>query len=118
MKDISLPEACIAKLQSCTSLPSPPKVALQIMDVVKNPEIDIDDVVRILMLDPALSAKILRLANSALYSHEKKVATLQKAIMLIGLNGILSLALTFSLVNSLRRKQGVGLDHGNFGVVP
>lgn len=114
MKDLTLPEECITKLQTCTSLPSPPKVALQIMDVVKNPEIDIDDVVRILMLDPALSAKILRLANSALYSHEKKIATLQKAIMLIGLNGILSLALTFSLVNSLRRKQDVGLDHGRF----
>ena len=114
MKEISLSEECIAKLQSCTSLPSPPKVALQIMDLVKNPEIDIDDVVRILTLDPALSAKILRLANSALYSHEKKVATLQKAIMLIGLNGILSLALSFSLVSSLRRKQGVGLDHSKF----
>jgi HD-like signal output (HDOD) protein len=84
------------------------------MDLVQNSEIDIDDVVRILMLDPALSAKILRLANSALYSHEKKVGTLQKAIMLIGLNGILSLALTFSLANSLRRKQGVGLDHRKF----
>ena len=114
MKEISLSKKCIAKLQSCTSLPSPPKVALQIMDLVKNPEIDIDDVVRILTLDPALSAKILRLANSALYSHEKKVATLQKAIMLIGLNGILSLALSFSLVSSLRRKQGVGLDQGKF----
>ncbi len=66
MKEISLSEECIAKLQSCTSLPSPPKVALQLMDLVKNPEIDIDDVVRILTLDPALSAKILRLANSAL----------------------------------------------------
>ncbi len=114
MKDLSLPDECIAKLESCTSLPSPPKVALQIMDVVKNPEIDIDDVVRILTLDPALSAKILRLANSALYSHEKKVASLQKAIMLIGLNGILSLALSFSLVKSLRRQQDFGLDHGKF----
>jgi len=114
MKDLSLPEECIAKLQSCTSLPSPPKVALQIMEVAKNPEIEIDDVVHILTLDPALSVKILRLANSALYSHEKKVVTLQKAIMLIGLNGILSLALSFSLVNSLRRKQDIGLDHRKF----
>ena len=51
MKEISLSEECIAKLQSCTSLPSPPKVALQLMDLVKNPELDIDDVVRILTLD-------------------------------------------------------------------
>jgi len=114
MQQSSLSSKIIDKLQSCTSLPSPPKVALQIMEMVKNSEIDIDDVVRILMLDPALSTKILRIANSALYSHEKKVADLQKAIMVIGLNGILALALSFSLVNSLRRKQDVGLDHGKF----
>ncbi len=114
MEPFSLPSECTAKLQSCTSLPSPPQVALQIIQLVKNPEIDIDDVVRILALDPALSVKILRLANSPLYSIEKKVATLQKAIMLIGLNGILSLALSFSLVSSLRRKQDVGLDHTKF----
>jgi len=89
-------------------------VALQIIQIVKNPEIDIENVVRILALDPALSVKILRLANSALYAHEKKVANLQKAIMLIGLNGILSLALSFSLVHSLRREQEVGLDHNKF----
>ena len=114
MEPLNLPPECIAKLDSCTSLPSPPKVALQIIELVKNPEIDIDDVVRVLSLDPALSVKILRMANSPLYSYEKKVATLQKAVMLIGLNGILSLALSFSLVKSLRRDQGEGLDHNQF----
>lgn len=114
MEQLSLSSECIAKLESCTSLPSPPKVAIQIIELAKNPEIDIDDVVRILSLDPALSVKILRLANSPLYSYEKKVSTMQKAVMLIGLNGILSLALSFSLVKSLRRNQGGGLDHNQF----
>jgi HD-like signal output (HDOD) protein len=114
MEPLNLPPECLVKLESCTSLPSPPKVALQIIELVKNPDMDIEDVVRILALDPALSVKVLRLANSPLYSYEKKVATLQKAIMLIGLNGILSLALSFSLVTSLRHKQNTGLDHSKF----
>lgn len=114
MEQVVIPEECVAKLKSCTSLPSPPKVALKIIEVVKNPEIEIDDVVGILTLDPALSAKILRLANSPLYANAKNVGNLQKAIMLIGLNGILSLALSFSLVRSMRREQDVGLDHGKF----
>lgn len=114
MEQFSLPSECITKLESCTSLPSPPKVALQIIQMVKNPEIEIDDVVQVLALDPALSVKILRLANSPLYGQGKKVANLQKAIMVIGLNGILSLALSFSLVKSLRRDQNGGLDHLRF----
>ncbi len=111
MQDFSLPEECTAKLEACTSLPSPPQVALQIIQMVKNPEIEIDDVVHVLALDPALSVKILRLANSPLYGQKKKVANLQKAIMVIGLNGILSLALSFSLVKSLRQEKDAGLDH-------
>ena len=114
MENLNLPSECLTKLESCTSLPSPPKVALQIIQLVKNPDIEIDDVVRILALDPALSVKVLRLANSPLYSHEKKVANLQKAVMLIGLNGILSLALSFSLVKSLRVDQNARLDHNQF----
>lgn len=111
---LSLPQECLAKLEGCTSLPTPPKVALQLIELVKNPEIEIEDVVRVLQLDPALSAKILRLANSPFYAHEKKVSTLQKAIMLIGLNGILSLALSFSLVKSLKRENETGLDQNQF----
>jgi len=114
MENLALPAECLTKLEMCTSLPSPPKVALKIIQLVKNPEIEIDDVVRLLTLDPALSVKILRLANSPLYSHEKKVANLQKAVMLIGLNGILSLALSFSLVHSLRVEKQAGLDHSQF----
>ncbi|MDA0739507.1 MAG: HDOD domain-containing protein [Nitrospirae bacterium] len=111
MEDIALPAECIAKLEACTSLPSPPKVALQIIQMVKDPDIEIDNVVHVLALDPALSVKILRMANSPLYGQGKKVANLQKAIMVIGLNGILSLALSFSLVKSLRHEQKGGLDH-------
>jgi len=114
MENLDLSAECIAKLESCTSLPSPPKVALQIIQMVKDPNIEIDDVVRVLALDPALSVKILRLANSPLYGQGKKIANLQKAIMVIGLNGILSLALSFSLVKSLRQENETGLDHTMF----
>ncbi len=114
MEHVDLPSECIAKLESCTSLPSPPKVALQIIQMVKDPNIEIDDVVRVLALDPALSVKILRLANSPLYGQGSKIANLPKAVMVIGLNGILALALSFSLVKSLRRENGTGLDHAIF----
>lgn len=106
-----IPPEIQARLDSCTTLPSPPKVALQIIELAKDPNLEIEDVVKVLSIDPALSAKILRLANSALYGHQKKVKDLTKATMIIGFNGVLSMALSFSLITSLRREQGEGLNH-------
>jgi len=107
----SLPPTSEARLQSCTSLPSPPKVALEIIQLVQDPDLEIDQVVKALSLAPALFIKILRMANSAHYTCRSKVDNMQKAIMVIGLNGVLSLALSFSLAHSLGRLQGQGLDY-------
>ena len=110
----SLPPECIAKLRSCKSLPTPPKVALQLIKLAQDPELNIDDVVKVIGVDPALTAKLMRRANSPIYAHQKKANSLQKAVMLIGFNGVLSLALSFSLVKSLRRDSAEGLDHSTF----
>ncbi|RMH06548.1 MAG: HDOD domain-containing protein [Nitrospirae bacterium] len=109
--DQMLPPELQARLRQCTTLPSPPKVAVKIIELAKDPEVDIEDVVRVLMIDPALSAKILRMANSPLYGHQKKVKDLTKATMVIGFNGVLSLALSFSLIKTFRREEGAGLNH-------
>ena len=108
---ISLPPEIEARLQGCTDLPSPPKVALRILELVEDPDLEIETVVHTLAMDPALSVKILRMANSAHYPYQNKVNNVEKAIMVIGLNGVLSLALSFSLAKSLRSEQGKGLNY-------
>jgi HD-like signal output (HDOD) protein len=108
---ISLPPEIQSRLQSNTDLPSPPKVALRIIDLVEDPDLEIETVVNTLAMDPALSVKILRMANSAHYPYQNKVNNIEKAIMVIGLNGVLSLALSFSLAKSLRGEQGAGLNY-------
>ena len=62
-------------------------------------------------MDPALAAKILRVANSPLYALQRKTENLRQAIMLLGLNGTLTLALSFSLVSSLEDGSGGGVDY-------
>jgi len=106
----NLPPSCKTKLKACSTLPSPPKIALQIIEMANNPELDVEDVVRVILIDPALSTQILKLANSSFYGHQKKVKDLHKATMVIGFNGVLSLALSFSLAKSLRRDQEDGLS--------
>ena len=100
------------KLKTCRRLPSPPTYALQVIDLVNDPELDIDQAVKVLSLDPAIVSKILRIANSPLYANQRSVDTLQMAILLLGLNATISLALSFSLVTGLRQEnQDAALNH-------
>jgi len=99
------------KLQSCPGLPSPTIVALQIITLANEPEIDLHRFIRILNCDPALASKILRIANSPLYPYSKKIGNLHQALMVLGLNATVSLALSFSLMKSLQTSRGSGLDY-------
>jgi len=103
------------KLKTCRRLPSPPTYALKIIDLVNDPELDIGQAVKVFSLDPVMVSKILRIANSPLYASQRKVDTLQMAILLLGLNATISLALSFSLVNGLRQGHSdASLNHSLF----
>jgi diguanylate cyclase (GGDEF)-like protein len=99
------------KLQSCPSLPSPTPVAVQIITLANEPEIDLHRFIRTLNCDPALASKILRTANSPLYPYPKKIENLHQAVMVLGLNATISLSLSFSLMKSLQASRGSGLDY-------
>ena len=100
-----------AKLKACPNLPSPPAVAIQIIQLANEPEIDIDRIIDLLNCDPALSSKILRVANSPLYPFSNKIECLRPALMILGLNATISLALSFSLIKTLQTTKGGGLDY-------
>src|SRR5450631_1205569 len=68
-------------------------------------------VAKALSMDSALSTKILRIANSPLYAQRRKSENLRQALVVLGLNATLTLALSFSLVKSLRSGKSNGLDH-------
>lgn len=88
-------------LISCTNLPSLPAVALNIIDASKDPDISLHDISAIISTDPAVSAKLLKIANSPLYSQRRKSENLREALTLLGFNASLTIALSFSLLKSL-----------------
>jgi len=100
------------KIESCHSLPSPPGVATKIIELANDPEVDIARIADVLALDPAITAKILRIANSPMYARQRKTENLRQALMVIGLNATISLALSFSLLKSWKgADQAGGLDY-------
>ncbi|MBN2317888.1 MAG: GGDEF domain-containing protein [Acidobacteria bacterium] len=107
----NIPDDLLKTIRSCSSLPSAPAVVLQILDLVQDPEISIPKLGRVIARDPALVAKILKVANSAWCGVRHEIATLDQAINLLGLNGIMSLALSFSLVQKLRNIKEKAFDY-------
>lgn len=98
------------RLRSCPNLPSSPAVAKRLIQLMESSNPDVEEMIQVLASDAALTAKILQLANSSLYPYKYKVTTLPKAAILIGYNGILTTALSFTLVQHLRKEGSAGLD--------
>lgn len=73
---------------------------MRIVDLVEDPDAGLADIAEILGQDPALTARMLRIANSPLYSRRRKISNLRQAVILFGLNGTATLALGFSLLGS------------------
>ncbi len=98
------------RLALCRTLPSLPAVALRIIELAENPDVELTEVAQAIALDPALSTKLLRIANSPLYASKRRIDNLRQALTLLGLNATLSLALSFSLSKTLRQPWGQRFD--------
>ncbi|MBN1570898.1 MAG: GGDEF domain-containing protein [Acidobacteria bacterium] len=108
---ISLPDSIQSKLKACRTLPSIPAVVLEVLDLCQDDDVGIAQVSKVLSRDPALSAKVLKVANSPWYGVRSQITTLERAVTILGINATLSLALSFSLVRGLRGSDKAGLDH-------
>lgn len=77
-------------------LPTLPEVALKVRETVDDVDATISDVSKIIETDAALSARIIQVANSALYRGLSAADNVQNAVMRMGLNTVRNL--TTSLV--------------------
>ncbi|NOZ25839.1 MAG: HDOD domain-containing protein [Nitrospirae bacterium] len=85
-------------------LPTLPSVVLKVNRALMDNSATIDSVSSIVEKDPALTAKVLRLANSSYYGFSCHVDTLSRAITVLGFNAIRSLATTVSVFKIFGRR--------------
>lgn len=95
-------------------LPSPPAIAVQILNVVQREEVELNALVEIISSDPALTAKLLRIANSSFYSQQNKVTSINRALSLLGTNVIKNIALSFVITTNFRGDVETGFDFDNY----
>lgn len=78
-----------------------PTVAMDVLDLTANREVDVEQIRVCIERDPALVAKLLRVVNSSLYGSHGTVRDLRQALTLIGLNPLRLLVLGFCLPERL-----------------
>ena len=85
-------------------LPAFPEAVIRIQRVLQSPDTKTEDVVRILSSEPALAARLLRMANSAEFRRvDQNITDLRKAVARMGFNMVRSVAVAFAM-RQLRRK--------------
>jgi HD-like signal output (HDOD) protein len=84
-------------------LPAMPEVTRRLLAGFNDPSTDLRALVESIALDPTLSAKVLRLANTARCSPSRRVATLPDAAALLGTDSLRTLALCVSVAASFPR---------------
>lgn len=87
------------------NLPTPPVVFTQIQKVINNPNTSAYDIASIIQEDPAMSAKVLRLTNSAYYGLSRPVESVKQSVVIVGLDAIKNLVLSASLFTAFAQKQ-------------
>lgn len=80
-----------------TEIATLPEVTFRIMEVVQDPRSTAHDLHKIVENDPALSARVLRVVNSAFYGLPGQIGSIDRAIMLLGLNAVKNIAIAASL---------------------
>ena len=96
------------------NLPSPPVIAAQILQTIQNKESSLTDLEKIIAADPALTSKLLRIANSAFYSLPSEIGNVNRALSILGTNVIKNIALSFVIASDLRDKTESSLNFDYF----
>ena len=75
-------------------LPAQPISAMRVMRMVDDPHTSVADLARLVETDPALSAQVMRLANSPYYGLQNSVSSAGRAVVLLGFTTVRALAVS------------------------
>ncbi len=87
-------------------LPPMPIVAVKVLELLQDPDTSIKQLAATISLDAAVSARMLKIANSSMYGVSRQITTLQNALVLLGERTVRSLVLASSM-SSVNKSYGL-----------
>jgi len=89
-------------VNSISHIATLPEITLKIIELVENPRSTAQDLHKVISNDPALVARILKVVNSAFYGLPGQIGSINRAIVLLGLNAVKNIVIAASLAKLFR----------------
>lgn len=89
-------------IRSISHIATLPEITLKIIDLVEDPTSTAQDLHNVIANDPALCSRILKVVNSAFYGLPRQIGSINRAIVLLGLNAVKNIAIAASLSKLFR----------------
>jgi len=103
-------ERIAAIVEDVDSLPSLPSIVMKLIEVVNASDSSAEDAADLIEKDPALTSKMIRLANSAFYGIPRSISSVTSAVVVLGFNTIRSLVLSASVAKIFDGKHTIDID--------
>ncbi len=100
----------VAQIQESDNLLSMPQALAEILREVDNPDSSADTLAQIILKDPPLTGRILKVANSSLYKRYSGITTVHKAVQLLGATSVRCLALSSSVFHPEKIEASSGIN--------
>ncbi len=96
-----------------SKIPPLPSVLIELVNILKEPNVDFLDFVKVIEQDPSLAIEILKIANTAKYNRsDKTIDSLRKAVGILGVTGVAKIATTIVMKEIMPQKP---IYHKMFG---
>src|SRR5437016_4352775 len=92
-------------VNSISHIATLPEITLKIIELVENPRSTAQDLNKLISNDPALVARILKVVNSAFYGLPGQIGSINRAIVLLGLNAVKNIVIAASLTKLFRGRR-------------
>lgn len=92
-------------IKSISHIATLPEVTLRIIELVEDPSSTAQDLHKVISNDPALCSRILKVVNSAFYGLPRQIGSINRAIVLLGLNAVKNISIAASLSKMFRGGQ-------------
>ena len=97
-------------LKQPNAMPAAPKVVRKLMDTFSQEDVDLMYVASVIEGDPVLTAKLLKMANSAFFGLHRTVTNAKDAINMMGLIKVRALVIAASMGEGFHSVGGVNLN--------
>lgn len=106
--------SALKRIQTHGQVPTLPTIMIRILEVLEDERSSADDITTILSSDPVITARVLRLANSAFFGSRFQIDSIHRAVVTVGFEAVKQLTVATTVLQSMPSCAEHGLDPDDF----